>query len=399
MYLSPDVNASVFYNQSILSLLLPTPKNLLIGLGLVNQLNLSEFKAVLAHEFGHFSQNSMKLGSYVYTANRVIGDLVFGRDWLDDLVAGICRLDIRIAVFGWAFQGVVWVLRKTLQGLFRVINFAHSSLSRQMEFNADLVAVSVTGSDALVHGLARLDFATESLGQAWNDLSAAADQHLYSRDLFYHQTRAAAYLRALRNNPRLGEPPDLPAEPQTVTEVFPPEDTSTPRMWATHPSNHDREVNAKRHYIRSPIDERSPWILFQNAPAVRQQVTYRVYKQARDVPEDQLQAPEVVQAFIAEEHAATTYHPRYQGLYEGRYLRPGDLDELLRSMPAEPATVDHLAMASAQLYGDELRQRMTAHKARQEEFSRLAPIVHGAAELRGKDFQFRGSRYRAAEAR
>jgi hypothetical protein len=49
VYVSPDVNAAVFYHESLLSLVLPAPKNLLIGLGLVNVLNLSEFKAVLAH--------------------------------------------------------------------------------------------------------------------------------------------------------------------------------------------------------------------------------------------------------------------------------------------------------------------------------------------------------------
>src|SRR5207244_2163286 len=107
VYLTPDVNAAVFYHESLLSLFLPTPKNLIIGLGLVNQLNLSEFKAVLAHEFGHFSQNSMKLGTYVYVSNRVIGELVFGRDWLDDLVNGIRGLDIRIAIFAWAFTGLL----------------------------------------------------------------------------------------------------------------------------------------------------------------------------------------------------------------------------------------------------------------------------------------------------
>ena len=76
----PDVNAAVFYNESLLSLFLPASKNLVIGLGLVNRLNLSEFKAVLAHEFGHFSQSSMKLGTYVYTANRILADIVYARD-------------------------------------------------------------------------------------------------------------------------------------------------------------------------------------------------------------------------------------------------------------------------------------------------------------------------------
>jgi Zn-dependent protease with chaperone function len=399
VYLTPEVNAAVFYHESLLSLFLPTPKNLVIGLGLVNQLNLSEFKAVLAHEFGHFSQNSMKLGRYVYTSNRVIGDLVFGRDWLDDLVAAVRGFDIRIAIFAWAFTGVLWTVRKTLQGLFRAINFANSALSRQMEFNADLVAVSVTGSDALVHGLARLDFAMDALGQAWSDLTAAADHQLYSRDLFYHQTRAGAYLRAQRKDPRLGEPPALPEDPHEVVQVFQAEDTSVPKMWATHPSNHDREVNAKRHYLRSPLDERSPWILFQDAAAVRARVTLGVYQLARQLQEVKLQAPEVVQAFIDDEHAETTYHPRYHGLYDHRYLTPGDLDELVRSAPVECAGADGLAEAHSRLYGDELKVRMEAHRARQEDFRRVAPLAQGAVELTGKDFLFRGVRYGAANAR
>jgi Zn-dependent protease with chaperone function len=398
VYLTPEVNAAVFYHESLLSLILPTPKNLIIGLGLVNQLNLSEFKAVLAHEFGHFSQNSMKLGTYVYTSNRIIGDLVFGRDWLDDVVAWLCRTDFRIAIFAWAFAAVLWVLRKTLQGLFRAINFANSALSRQMEFNADLVAVSVTGSDALVHGLARLDFAGDALGQAWTDVTVAADHQLFTRDLFYHQTQAGAYLRELRKDPRLGQPPDLPEAPREIVQVFPPEDTSVPRMWATHPSNHDREVNAKRHYVRSPIDERSPWILFQEAPAIREKVTRRLYQAAGRPEELTLQEPEVVQAFIDEEHAETSYHPRYHGLYDSRYLTPGDLDELIRTAPNEFAGANEVTAAFARLYGDELKVRMEAHQARQEDYRRVAPLAHGAVELTGKDFSFRGARYRATDA-
>ena len=57
VFVSHEVNACVFFNQSFWSLIIPAKKNLLIGLGLVNRLNLTEFKAVLAHEFGHFSQN------------------------------------------------------------------------------------------------------------------------------------------------------------------------------------------------------------------------------------------------------------------------------------------------------------------------------------------------------
>jgi Zn-dependent protease with chaperone function len=399
VYLTAEVNAAVVYQASFWGLLLPTSKDLVVGLGLVNRLNLSEFKAVLAHEFGHFSQNSMKLGTYVYTSNRIIGDLVFGRDWLDDVVAFLRGVDIRIAVFAWAFTGVLWALRKALQGLFRAINFANTALSRQMEYNADLVAVSVTGSDALIHGLARLDFAADSLAQAWADLQAAADHKLFSRDLFYHQARAAEYLRAFRKDPRLGEPPALPEDPRQAVQVFPPEDTSVPRMWATHPSNHDREVNAKRHYVRSPLDGRPPWVLFADAAAVRERVTRQLYEATGRRPGLGLQDPEAVQAFIDEEHAESTYNARYQGLYDQRYLEPGSLDELIRAAPGALADADLLAEAHAGLYGDELRARMEAHQVRRGEHQLLARLAGGAVELTGKDFQFRGARREAAEAR
>src|SRR5262249_31671925 len=147
IYLSPEVNAAVFYDSSLLSLVLPVRKNLLIGLGLVNSLPLVELKAVLAHEFGHFSQSSMKVGSYVYMANRIIADMVYGRDKWDEVLAQWRALDLRIGIFGWALSAVVWALRAVLGGVFRLINFTHLALSRQMELNADLVAVSVTGSD------------------------------------------------------------------------------------------------------------------------------------------------------------------------------------------------------------------------------------------------------------
>ena len=55
VFLAPEVNAAVFYDLGFVNLLFPSKKNLLIGLGLLNLLTLSELSAVLAHEFGHFA--------------------------------------------------------------------------------------------------------------------------------------------------------------------------------------------------------------------------------------------------------------------------------------------------------------------------------------------------------
>jgi hypothetical protein len=161
------------------------------------------------------------------------------------------------------------------------------------------------------------------------------------------------------------------------------------------------------------MDERSPWILFQDAPAVREQMTRRVYEAEEKLPApapaaaagekahplETLEAPEVVQAFIDEEHAETTYHPRYHGLYDHRYLAPGPLAEGIPDVPAEFANAEQLARAHAALYGDDLKAHMEGHQARQKEYALPARLAEGAVQLTGKDFDFRGGRHRAGEAK
>jgi Zn-dependent protease with chaperone function len=54
-------------------------KNLQIGIGLVNSVTVSEFKAVLAHEFGHFSQRSMKVAAIASSLSRRLMALNMGK--------------------------------------------------------------------------------------------------------------------------------------------------------------------------------------------------------------------------------------------------------------------------------------------------------------------------------
>jgi Zn-dependent protease with chaperone function len=398
VYLDPNVNAAVFYNSSVVSLVWPTRKNLLIGLGLVNVLNLSEFKAVLAHEFGHFGQRSMKVGPYVYVANRIMTDIVYGRDKLDELLAVWRQLDLRVSWLAWGFSGVLWLLRQLLAGSFKAINALHSSLSRQMEFNADLVAVSVSGSDALVNGLSRLDFAGASLDQAMTELRTAAQHRLYTTDLYHHHRQAAAYLRKVRKEPHLGEPPPLPEDPTRSARVFEPGEDGIPLMWATHPSNFDREQNAKRRYVRAALDDRSPWGLFDDPRAVCETMTRRFYRELAEVPEDvPLTLAEQVQAFIDAEHAETTYDERYHALYDGRLLETFDVAELAREARDNPWDEGKLSEAHARLFTDELKEWMKGHDRRNEEFQLLQALDQGEAAAPEGRFDFRGQSHAAGD--
>src|SRR5262249_48966827 len=156
-----------------------------------------------------------------------------------------------------------------------------------------------------------------------------------------------------------GEPPDLPEDPAARVQVFAPGEGHVPSMWATHPSNHDREANAKRLYVRSPRDDRSPWLLFQAADAVRERVTRNFYRGGlRAEPPAALLPAEQVQAFIDEEHKETTYDPRYHGMYDGRLIDPGDVDALAHEAGGPEAAPERLAEALAGLYGPVVKERM-----------------------------------------
>lgn len=401
VFVNYEVNAMAFSDgNSFWHLFIPTEKNLLLGMGLINAVNLTEFKALLAHEFGHFSQKSTKLGAYVYTAFGIMNQIVEGRDFFDRFIDGWCRLDVRISWPAWVFYAILWILRRILMGLRYLIFYFHRGLSRQMEFNADLVAVSVAGSDAPVHLLYRCTFADRCLSQSIQDLQTAMDHHLYTADMFFHQSHAGAFIRRREKKPQMGEPPTLPANPVQTSQVFERDDDEQATMWSTHPSNHDREQNAKAIYIRSQFDERSPWLLFDDIEQLRADVTYKFYRVHFKVAKNVVQAePEEIQTFIDDERAETTYDPRYQGLYNYRNLLLEDIYDLAQKSKREPWTIAQLSQTQATLYNVEVKHRAQLYNKRLEEHNLLLAISKGWHKPKNNEFEFRGEFFDTDDAK
>ena len=210
VFLSPRVNAAVFYNLTLLNLIFPSKKNLEIGLGLVNALSLSEFKAVCAHEFGHFAQRSMAVGRWVYTAQQIAAKIVAKRDALDSFLNGLARIDIRIAWIGWIMKVIVWSIRSLIDLAFRGVVLAQRALAREMEMQADLVAVSLTGSDTLVHSLHRLSAADDAWDRAARFAWAEAGNKRVVSDVYALQSRVIEHMSVVLDDPFYGKYPPLP---------------------------------------------------------------------------------------------------------------------------------------------------------------------------------------------
>jgi hypothetical protein len=292
--------------------------------------------------------------------------------------------------------GLAELTRWLLKSAFRVLNVAHLSLRRQMEFNADLVAVSVAGSDAPVHCLFKCDFSQACLQQSVNDLALATEHGLYTRDLFFHQERAGNWLRAAAKNPDLGRLPELSADASHAATVFKPDDTSPLAMWTDHPSPYDRERNAKERYFPSPHDDHPAGLLFRNADAVREHVTQRYYSSCLNRNES-LADPESVQAFIDEEHAEAAFDPRYQGIYDKRLLELANFDQLVREVSTKaPPSSDEISQSLRNLYPAKLQSWVSEHRRRQDEFDMLNNVCTGRTQM--DSFEFRGRHYPSDEA-
>ena len=140
VYLNSEANASVSFDSSLLSLFYPIPKNLTIGLALLDGSNVSELKSILAHEFGHFSQKTMHAGTCAHAVENLYISYVQALSSLRYFIPTIILLANCYAI----------------QLLYKVVQATCSDLKRQMEFDADEIAAATIGKEAFVSAFCKL---------------------------------------------------------------------------------------------------------------------------------------------------------------------------------------------------------------------------------------------------
>lgn len=176
IHIDMDLNASASF-AGLFSGLIANRLVLTVGLPLVASMSVTEFTAVLAHEFGHFAQRSaMRLSYIVRSISGWFARVVYERDGWDE------ALDNAVSDGGhWAVQLIallaklmVWLSRRVLWVLMVIGHVVSLALSRQMEYDADRFASCVVGTKSvqdMLRRLPELDAATQvsygSLGQAW----------------------------------------------------------------------------------------------------------------------------------------------------------------------------------------------------------------------------------------
>ncbi len=317
VFLSSEVNASVFYNSSFWSMFLPVRKNLQIGLGLVNAINVSEFKAILAHEFGHFSQRSMKLGSFVYHVNKIIYNMLFDNDSYSKALSGWASVSDIFAIFASATakiaQGIQWVLRQ----MYGVINKNYMRLSREMEFHADAVAASVSGSSSLASALRRVELADTGYNMALRKCDDLFREKKIVANIYEKQS---LMLQQLAKEFKLQYENELPVVTSEFLETNKTSRINYKDQWASHPSTEDRAEHLNKLAVKADLVTTSAWVLFNDKERLETDLTRKIYEQVPIEGDMQIVAKEEFATILQQENERYNLPEVFGNFYNGRQI-------------------------------------------------------------------------------
>src|SRR5581483_1241330 len=154
--LTSDFNAAIVQHPGF-AILGGARNYLMLGLMLMQSLSPEEFRAVVAHEFGHLSGAHGHFGAWIYRLRtgwaRLLGALQSQRHWGAALFTGF---------FNWYAP------------LFSAYSFVQA---RQHEYEADQMSVAAVGREATASALLRVNTHGEFLSETfWPSIFKRADE-------------------------------------------------------------------------------------------------------------------------------------------------------------------------------------------------------------------------------
>lgn len=157
-YLMPDVTAWVSERGGFMGF--GRRRIAGVGLTLLQGLSVDEFRAVLAHEFGHFSRGDTRLGPWIYRTRTTIGRT------LQELPA-LSIFGKTAAAFGSLIQRPFalygnWFLRIT------------QTISRQQEYSADEISAATAGRETASSALRKTFMTDLALRMYWESVLGPA---------------------------------------------------------------------------------------------------------------------------------------------------------------------------------------------------------------------------------
>lgn len=389
VFLVPDVSITLFYHSSFFHLFWSLRKNLEIGLGLVNSVNISEFRMLAAREFGHFSGGSLRLSSYVYGLNKLLHNMLYENDGWNELAryrhsGSIAGFFIHITC--WVITSIQLLLRRSYQ----LINREYQQVSRDLELQADDIAVHAAGTTAALSAIRRADIGSYCMDHCLHKMPELFDHKQRFQNIFQVQRQLIRYY-TLQSYAALDKE-GLPVVSGPCNKVHLKSRVQLRHDWAMQPNTESRVDR----YLEADIDKEvitdSAWRLFSTPQALQEQVTNRVYEVLTLESTDfDWMCPQRYVTELEQRHRIYEFPKAFNDYYDNRAFTHTDIRLL---QPLNPEEMNRISFAG--LYHPEVVLRMRTYYRDYQDSETLQAIA--LQQLQTPHFEFDGKRYRACKA-
>lgn len=175
-------------------------------------------------------------------------------------VSQIANLHTILALFAqvavWIVQGIQWVL----QQMYGFINRQYLGLSREMEFHADTIAASVSGSNNMIQALRQIILGSQTYQHTIEKCNELLRQNSAPANFYSSQQAVSAFVAKQNDLPvQHGLPQVSPSfvEQQRRSRVV------FTNQWASHPTETEREDNLNRLGLQAEVVDAPAWSLFR----------------------------------------------------------------------------------------------------------------------------------------
>lgn len=390
VYVTAEVNAAVIYNSNFRSLFFRESKNLIIGVGLLNTCTVAELRAIIAHEFGHFSQDSMRVGSYVYQANKIIHDLLFNNEGYHNALQTVASASSFIGVFVQLSVAIANGIRRLLTLAYNIVYKRYMSLSREMEFEADMVAAKLCGGIHLSECLTRMELAQYSLQASANYYFQNADRKRISQNIFADQLKHM-FLQA--EITELSIVNSLPHVKKEEIGRYNRSKLSIENQWASHPELNDRierivNITANAEFGNQEVLNRPANEIIRNLNRYHTHFTQQLFQ---DIPDVKTFTPVDADTFdkeIRTDYQENSFSKFYNNYYD--YRNP-----ILNAEVAQRVSVPALSK-SAELFSDEQMENVYHWISLNGDIETVRQIATVETDI--KTFDYSGVKYKKNQA-
>ena len=293
-------------------------RQLEIGLGLVNSLNISELQMMLARTLGRFSPPGMQLGSYISGLHQWIYHRLYESG--NTAVNTIRRAGHSFALrpFSLAVTGIANSIQYLLKGLFGMVNRACLPLNREMELYADAAGAQIAGGKTAISAMYRMEIGAYCLENCLHELPRLDAAGLRFRNLY--EVQRALTERYAEQHHLMADTAGLPLITDIYLQTFVKSRVQFRSRGAAQPGLEERAQHFRTIAADHATVTASAWELFDN-PLHLQEVMSAL-KQAPAFEDSQWYPVQEFMAELEQQDYQYGFPGAFNGYYDNRPFTP-----------------------------------------------------------------------------